>query len=289
MRPPHTRPLLPWIYVALTALGIGLILLFALESTPTASVDLSVDRARAGQLAAEFLRSRGDDPDTRWSTTSYGFDRDAQSYLLREAGRDTLNRRAEADLNLAHWTVRFWRPLDPDEWSVQLSSRTGQILGFSHSIRAEDPGATLPITAAQRLALDALPLPEEQLTLIERRSETQPGRTDHTFTWERADLRDAEARYRYSVRVQGDRVDALSQYFWLPDTWWREGAWQYRRGALLSTVGWTLTYAITALVGLTWLLYKLTILLEPRAEQPPASPNVHGNGSQKLIRQRLRK
>ncbi|HYF65779.1 MAG TPA: hypothetical protein VD886_23320, partial [Herpetosiphonaceae bacterium] len=87
MRPPHTRPLLPWIYVALTALGIGLILLFALESTPTASVDLSVDRARAGQLAAEFLRSRGDDPDTRWSTTSYGFDRDAQSYLLREAGR----------------------------------------------------------------------------------------------------------------------------------------------------------------------------------------------------------
>lgn len=46
---------------------------------------------------------------------------------------------------------------------------------------------------------------------------------------------------------------------------------------------------VSLLVGLTWLLYKLTILLEPRAERPPASQNILGNSSQKLIRQRLRK
>ncbi|GFE79995.1 hypothetical protein GCM10011487_19950 [Steroidobacter agaridevorans] len=46
---------------------------------------------------------------------------------------------------------------------------------------------------------------------------------------------------------------------------------------------------VLLLVGLTWLLYKLTILLEPRAEPPPASQNIHGNSSQKLIHQRLRK
>jgi hypothetical protein len=40
---------------------------------------------------------------------------------------------------------------------------------------------------------------------------------------------------------------------------------------------------VSLLVGLTWLLYKLTVLLEPRAEQAP------GDASQKLIHQRLRK
>lgn len=58
--------------------------------------------------------------------------------------------------------------------------------------------------------------------------------------------------------------------------------------------------AVLLLVGLTWLLYKLTVLLEPRADRPPAgekhldtsvqSPaEGNGNSSQRLIHQRLRK
>ena len=58
--------------------------------------------------------------------------------------------------------------------------------------------------------------------------------------------------------------------------------------------------SILLLVGLTWLLYKLTVMLEPRGESPPKGPkNVegkvqssapgNGNSSQRLIHQRLRK
>lgn len=54
--------------------------------------------------------------------------------------------------------------------------------------------------------------------------------------------------------------------------------------------------ATLLLVGLTWLLYKLTVLLEPRGENPPnVDTNVqspapaNGNSSQQLIHQRLRK
>lgn len=47
---------------------------------------------------------------------------------------------------------------------------------------------------------------------------------------------------------------------------------------------------VSLLVGLTWLLYQLTILLEPRAENPPpTSPKSNGDSRQKLIHQRLRK
>ena len=45
---------------------------------------------------------------------------------------------------------------------------------------------------------------------------------------------------------------------------------------------------VLLLVGLTWLLYKLAVLLEPRGDRP-AAPPTHGNSSQKLIHQRLRK
>ncbi|MFC4314408.1 hypothetical protein ACFPN2_35410 [Steroidobacter flavus] len=46
--------------------------------------------------------------------------------------------------------------------------------------------------------------------------------------------------------------------------------------------------SVLLLVGLTWLLYKLAVLLEPRGDKP-AAPPIAGHSSQKLIHQRLRK
>jgi hypothetical protein len=47
---------------------------------------------------------------------------------------------------------------------------------------------------------------------------------------------------------------------------------------------------VLLLVGLTWLLYKLAVLLEPRGDKPGTPPSTaNGNSSQKLIHQRLRK
>src|SRR5690349_978506 len=98
MQPPRTARLLPWIFPLLAALGVALAIRFGAESTPTAALDLRFDRARAAAVAADFLRAQGADPGDRWSTASYQLNADAQSYLLREAGRDTLDARAAADL-----------------------------------------------------------------------------------------------------------------------------------------------------------------------------------------------
>ena len=57
--------------------------------------------------------------------------------------------------------------------------------------------------------------------------------------------------------------------------------------------------SVLLLVGLTWLLYKLTVMLEPRSDSPPAGqknldtnvqspPTGNGNSSQRPIHQRLR-
>lgn len=54
--------------------------------------------------------------------------------------------------------------------------------------------------------------------------------------------------------------------------------------------------SVLLLVGLTWLLYKLTALLEPRADKPASSakevetsPESQSYGRRKPIHQRLRK
>ncbi|HWK49507.1 MAG TPA: hypothetical protein VNR40_06445 [Steroidobacter sp.] len=46
---------------------------------------------------------------------------------------------------------------------------------------------------------------------------------------------------------------------------------------------------VLLLVGFTWLLYKLIVFLEPRAEKPAAPAPANGNGHRKLIHERLRK
>jgi hypothetical protein len=54
----------------------------------------------------------------------------------------------------------------------------------------------------------------------------------------------------------------------------------------------TIVFSALLLVGLTWLLYKLTLLLEPRGDRPaPVSKDADKNASsscQKPIHQRLR-
>jgi hypothetical protein len=53
----------------------------------------------------------------------------------------------------------------------------------------------------------------------------------------------------------------------------------------------TIVMTVLLLVGLTWLLYKLTILLAPKGDpSPPPEPNSEPLASpRKLIHQRLRK
>lgn len=48
--------------------------------------------------------------------------------------------------------------------------------------------------------------------------------------------------------------------------------------------------SVLLLVALTWLLYKLAVLLEPRGDKPASSPPANGKStSQALIHERLRK
>jgi hypothetical protein len=50
-----------------------------------------------------------------------------------------------------------------------------------------------------------------------------------------------------------------------------------------------IVFSTLLLVGLTWLLYKLAVLLEPRGDKPVQAPAPTSSNRQKLIHERLRK
>jgi hypothetical protein len=251
--------LLPLIFPTLAVAGLLIALLLYRQTFREATIDLSIGRADAERRALEFLASQGVIAGERWRSSSFQTDTTAQDYLIASTGLAELDALAKQDLKLANWHVRLLTPLDPEEWSVDVSSRTGRILSYQHVVKEEAAGATIPITQAQQLALQALaarpggePAPSE-LRLLARRTTRQPNRTDHAFTWERPALQRADATYRYTVTILGDQIGRFDEYYNIPESWNRLVRWHGRRGALLNLIGWTATYALMASLGLAWL------------------------------------
>ena len=256
---PITARLLPPIFPILAAAGLLIALLLYRQTFREATIDLSITRADAEQRALEFLADQGVAIGERWHSSNFRTDTAAQDYLIASAGLAELDALAKQDLKFASWHVRLLTPLDPEEWSVDVSSRTGRIVSYQHIVKEEAPGATIPITQAEQLALRALtarpgggPAPSD-LRLLSGRVTRQPNRTDQAFTWERPALQRGDATYRYTVTILGNQVGQINEYYNIPESWQRLARWHSRRGALLSLIGWTATYALMAGLGLAWL------------------------------------
>ena len=261
---------LPPIFPILAAAGLIIALLLYRETFREATIDLTIGRAEAEQRALEFLAGQGVPAGQRWRSSSFQTDTTAQDYLIATSGLAELDALARQDLKLASWHVRLFTPLDPEEWSVDVSSRTGRILSFQHIVKEEAPGASIPSGAAEQLALRALvvrpgggPAPAD-LRLLARRVTHQPNRTDQSFTWERPALQRGDATYRYTVTIIGDQVGQIGEFYNIPESWRRLARWHLRRGALLNTIGWTATYALMAGLGLAWLWAASRRLLRAR-------------------------
>src|SRR5689334_13140722 len=196
--------LLPPLFLILAAAGLLVALLLYRQTFREATIDLSVGRAAAEQRALAFLAGQGVAVGDRWHSSSFRTDTTAQDYLIASSGLAELDALARQDLKFATWHVRLFTPLAPEEWSVDVSSRTGRIIGYQHIDKEEAPGATIPITQAEQLALAALaarpgggPAPAD-LRLLARQVTRQPNRTDQAFTWEQPAFARGDATYRYS-------------------------------------------------------------------------------------------
>jgi hypothetical protein len=128
---------------------------------------------------------------------------------------------------LVLWHVRFFRPLEKEEYLVYLDPVDGKVFGLVHTLDENAPGATLTPDQARELAEKSVTEHGYALSGFElQNSESQKrkARMDYTLTWQAkpGDPRNVgDAHYRLVVGIAGDQVVSFSHRFKLPEDWLR--------------------------------------------------------------------
>jgi hypothetical protein len=182
------RALILWIIVGI--IGLVFAQKYFFRAFPEASVDFKVSRADVQNRAKQFVESLGENLNGYQSTINFAVDENAKTYLERELGLQQANRLMSSELNIWYWDVRFFRPLQEEEYLVRLSP-AGKVIAYEH--RIEEARAANSLNRDQALAKAqeflqskfGIDLNDWEFLPEEANSETRPNRVDWSFTWER--------------------------------------------------------------------------------------------------------
>jgi membrane protease YdiL (CAAX protease family) len=216
------RTLLIWIVCA--AIGLGVTWHYYPRAFPEASVNFRVSRAEALDRARQFVVSQGGDLSGMRSTIIFDVDDTAKTYLEREVGLAAANQMMASGVSTWYWSVRFFRPLQQEEFTVRLDP-SGRIVYYQHVVKEDAPGASLDAdaarAAAEAYASNALgqDLSTYDFLPAESNSAEKPNRRDWSFTWERRGFRAKDAPYRMSVSLEGDRLGEYKEFLKVPEAW----------------------------------------------------------------------
>jgi hypothetical protein len=181
------RTFLFWILAGL--IGAGVALRFYFVAFPEVAVDFRISRPAAVEQARRFLAAQGYALAGYQSSIVFDVDNNAKTYLERELGLQEANRLMASEVSVWHWKVRFFRPLEREEFSVQLDP-SGRVVGMNHVLEEAREGARLEGRAGRAIAQEFLRsrlrtnlagydfLPEQS------NSAERPKRRDWSFTWD---------------------------------------------------------------------------------------------------------
>jgi len=223
------RTLLIWIGVGL--LGTLIAFRYFFVAFPEAAVDFRISRGAAVEEAKRFLSAQGFQLEGYQNSIVFRVDDNAKNYLEREAELEEANRLMSSEVDIWYWSVRFFRPLQKEEFSVRVST-AGKVVGMERVVEEARAGAQLDQAAARAraesflrrqlgLAYDAYDFLPEEANSMER-----PHRRDWSFTWERLGFRAPKrpdgATYRLRVGVQGDGIGEYESFLKVPEAWERD-------------------------------------------------------------------
>jgi hypothetical protein len=253
------RALLLWVLFGIT--GTVFAYKFYFRAFPEASVDFRVTRPEALKVAQNFVAGLGENVSGYQSAIVFSVDDDAKTYLERELGLQQANQLMSSQLHVWYWDVRFFRPVQEEEFYVRVSP-AGRVVGYTHKIEEARPGAALDRATARARAQNFLVtelgqdpsqwdfLPEEANSI------KRPNRTDWDFTWEKHGFRAKDAPYRLTIAMEGERAGGSQEYLRVPEAWQR--AFQRLRSGN-DTLALVFTVPYIVLLGCAvWLAFKMT-------------------------------
>ncbi len=192
---------------------------------PEASIEFRVTRESSIPIAESFLKERGLDPASYRHAAIFDFDNEQKTFLERELGVAESNRLLDTTVRLWRWKHRWYRPLQKEELTVDVTTR-GEVVGFAHVLAEEAPGADLDVEEARRVAEMFLAGPSGRsltsVAFVEASTQKRPHRTDHSFTWKVVGSEVEGADYRVTVDVAGDQASGYAEFLKIPETWIRD-------------------------------------------------------------------
>lgn len=219
------RALILWIILGLV--GFVFAHRYFFRAFPEASVDFKVSRPAAQDHAKQFVEGLGQNLNGYQSTIVFEVDDSAKTYLERELGLQQANQLMSTELNIWYWEVRFFKPLQEEEYRVRVNP-AGKVIAYEHkieearlekSLNREEAQAAATAYLQSKLGTD---LNNWQFLPEEANSETRPNRVDWSFTWERRNFRAKDAPYRLEVGLDGDMIANSQEFLQVPEAWTRD-------------------------------------------------------------------
>ena len=181
------------------------------------------------RISDNFMRQRKIDPATYrhvvWINDNV--DSSALHYLAERKSLEQADQIYRQATRLALWEVRYYRPLQKEEYLVFVDPVSGEVFGFHHGLEENAPGASLSPEQARALAEQAVREHGYRLEDFELQSSDatkRKAREDYTLVWQAkpGDPRNVgDAHYRLEVDIAGDQVVGFSRSFKLPEEWER--------------------------------------------------------------------
>lgn len=212
-------------------IGLVLCLLYLVPVTKVGEfVKFSTAKAEAEKAALLFAEQNQFDLKEyeRVTSVSERFDPITAKYILEKADLDRLNQLYEKESKGSRWQVRFFKPLQREEYRIYLDPVDLSLVSFSRQVEEEAPGATIAQDSARTIATafaQAHGVRVEEMELKEATEEKRKNRSDHSFTWEahEGDPRNlAELKYRCQVEIQGDVPALFTAFPKIPETYIRD-------------------------------------------------------------------
>jgi membrane protease YdiL (CAAX protease family) len=218
----------------LMAAGVLAVIFAALAFIPVYRFGKGIVLHKSAQdavLAADnFLRQRKVDP-AKYRHAAWihdNVDGSTLDYLAERKPLEQADKIYRQATHLVLWAVRYFRPLQKEEYQVFVDPVSGEVCGFRHVLEENAPGASLSPDQAQALAEQAVRehgYPLEDFELQSSDATKRKAREDYTLVWQAkpGDPRNVgDAHYRLAVDVAGDQVVGFSRFFKLPEDWERK-------------------------------------------------------------------
>lgn len=250
---------------------IGLLLAFILlgsfllpAKNPGNIVSVKFSRSQVEDMGRKWLSTQTDSSDQYKSAATLYQTGQSQNfkYLLEHTAVDSAQSILDEFIYPTVWRVRYFQPLETEEYRVHFHPNTGEILAFQHILPESAPGDSLTESEARSLAIKYLIENEVDTSLftvqsIEQRA--RPNRLDWNITLEGKDSFWAtidESRPIINMMVSGSDLGMFIRDYKLPEEWTRSRTAQ-TLGSTVHNFGRIAILILFGIAGVVLLIIKM--------------------------------